>query len=273
MSIIGGRFGSVAFDGAHSVSQIELKTAVMLNKQLYVFVERSVYAEYKVHLNNKELENLRFASADDRRILTFIEDIERLPKNNQTTTFEGADDIIAHLREQWAGLFQRFLEEQERIPDRRMADDMQSALETLKQLVTYLTKERKNQGNAISEILLTNHPVFRALKTITATPYPVFFRQRDEMEAWLKARGWKPVSTTLLTADDDFQIWERPEKSKRLLLSIYDGLFDERGRLRVLTADEWNSDWVSMRELSRARSDDFSDFGKAEDEDDDDLPF
>src|SRR5579863_21158 len=197
VNIIGGRFGSASFEESYSVSQQELRTAIGLNKQIYVFVEAAVYADYRIFLNNKTVKDIRYNAADDVRILRFIEEVEGLQKNNQVIQFANSDKIVHHLREQWAGLFQRFLDEEMRAPERLLADEMRAALQTLNETVAYLTKERDTQGTAIEEILLSNHPIFARLKEITQTPYPVFFRRKTEMDAWLKARQWKAVDARL----------------------------------------------------------------------------
>jgi hypothetical protein len=271
VNIIGGRFGSTSFDEANSISQMELKTAVKLNKQCYIFVDASVYSEYRVYLRNKGIKGLQFAWADDERILHFIEEVEALPRNNQLIEFRNADEIASHLREQWAGLFQRFLQEQEQLPDRRAADDLHTALSTVNQLITFLTKEKSEQGSAIGEILLANHPVFEQIRKLTSTPYPVFFRTRKELEAWLFARGWRLA--TGASAPDPKQSLEwryEPKGGKAYTLTIASHLF-KSDKLRVYTAGEWNPDWVALAEY-KPPVDDFEDFPNAL-ADDDDLPF
>ena len=53
VSIIGGRYGSSASDGSSSISQRELKTALDLGKQVYIFVDRNVLSEYATFRRNK----------------------------------------------------------------------------------------------------------------------------------------------------------------------------------------------------------------------------
>lgn len=272
VNIVGGRFGSVSFDEANSISQMELKTAVKLNKQCYVFVDAAVYAEYRIYLRNKGTKGLQYASADDERILKFIEEVEALPRNNQLIEFRNADEIALHLREQWAGLFQRFLQEQEQLPDRRAADELHTALKTVNQLITFLTTENREQGSAISEILLSNHPIFAQLRKLTVCPYPIFFRTRSELDAWLSARSWR-----LLDEDDwdDSTVaeWMADSKAgKKLILRINGSVFDG-DRLRVLTSEEWKPSWVQIGEYVPPATAESEDFPETLEDDDDDLPF
>jgi len=244
VNIIGGRFGSGSFEEAYSISQMELKTALRLNKQSYIFIDGSVMAEYRMYLKNKEVKGIRYVAADDEKIFRFIEEMQALPRNNQIIEFRQAEEIALHLREQWAGLFQRFLQEQEQLPDRRAADDLHEALKTVNQLVTFLTNEHREQGGIINEILLTSHPIFARLREITNSPYPLFFRTYDEMCSLLKAWKWRELNP---------EFWDSPEcaewirkdagDSNSLLLMISLEIFED-GKLRIYTMDEWNDTWV-----------------------------
>jgi len=46
LCIIGRKFGTESKDGISSITQKELKAALSQNKQVYIFVERSVHAEF-----------------------------------------------------------------------------------------------------------------------------------------------------------------------------------------------------------------------------------
>jgi len=54
ISIIGGRFGSESKRTGSSISQIEVKTALKEGKQIYIFIEKNVLAEYETYLLNKD---------------------------------------------------------------------------------------------------------------------------------------------------------------------------------------------------------------------------
>jgi hypothetical protein len=250
VNIIGGRFGSVSFDEANSISQMELKTAVKLNKQCYIFVDSAVYAEYRMYLRNKGVAGIKYAAADDERILSFVEEVEALPRNNQLIEFRNADEIAAHLREQWAGLFQRFLQEQEQVPDRRAADELHAALGTVNQLITFLTKEKRDQGSAISEILLANHPIFEQLRKLTATPYPVFFRTRKDLDSWLGARSWQAVEGANSIDPKSALQWKHTLKDGRYELLTISAQIFKADRLKVFTSAEWNPEWVTVKEVA-----------------------
>lgn len=112
VGIVGGRFGSEAERGNYSITQVEIKTAIEQNKQVYIFIEKNVLAEYQTYLMNKENETTKYRFVEDKRIYKFIEEIYALPKNNIVHPFETALDITTFLREQWAGLFRDLLNQQ-----------------------------------------------------------------------------------------------------------------------------------------------------------------
>jgi hypothetical protein len=250
VNIVGGRFGSGSFEEAYSISQMELKTALKLNKQSYIFVDSLVMAEYKMFLKNKELQGIRYVAADDDRIFKFIEEIQALPRNNQIIEFRQADEIATHLREQWAGLFQRFLQQQEQFPDRRAADDLHEALKTVNQLVTFLTNERREQGGIVSEILLMNHPIFARIRKLTNTSFPVFFRDVDELNSFLKAKRWSEYFDEFADSSSDncFQWIKKDAKQESIeTLLVSHEVFEEDGKLKIYTNDEWDDNWVASR--------------------------
>ena len=53
-------------------------------------------------------------------------------------------------------MFQRFLKNQERQKEVQILKDLQANMQTLNQLVTYLTEEKQNSDEAIREILRSN---------------------------------------------------------------------------------------------------------------------
>ena len=112
VGIVGGRFGSESERSNYSITQVEIKTALEQNKQVYIFIEKNVLAEYQTYLINKENLSTKYRFVDDKKIYKFIEEIYALPKNNIVHPFETALDITFFLREQWAGLFRDLLKQQ-----------------------------------------------------------------------------------------------------------------------------------------------------------------
>ena len=92
VSIMGGRFGSQSNESQWSISNEELRTAIKNNKQVYIFIDKNVFAEYEIYLVNKK-GNITYKYADNVKIHQFIEEIKGLTSNNNirryTTLFEG----------------------------------------------------------------------------------------------------------------------------------------------------------------------------------------
>jgi Domain of unknown function (DUF4062) len=268
VSIIGGRFGADANEPPYSISQMELKTALEQGKQVFIFIEQAVKSEYETYLLNKDNLEIKYHSVDSTKIFEFIEEILALPMNNATAGFETAHDIISYLREQWAGLFQRFLGDQGLLREARVIEGMQATVETLNQLVTFLTEERAKGDSAIREILMSNHPAFQDIKKAAGIPYRVYFSNKKELQALLQARGWEPVPQEHWDSPDHEEwLLNRPDDSY-WLLKIATRIWERNGRLKVSTPDDWRDSWI-IRETRTSEPTPSADFGGA----DDDIPF
>src|SRR6266487_1052058 len=113
VSIIGGRFGTVsAQEPDTSISQRELRRALQRGIQVFIFIQKDVYTEYRTYLVNKDTPDMRFRFADNVLIYKFIEELEQLRVNNPIAPFDTAADITAYLQSQFSGLFWRLMKEQ-----------------------------------------------------------------------------------------------------------------------------------------------------------------
>ena len=238
--ITGGMLGSESEEEpGYSISQVELKRALDSGIQVFIFVESNVLNEYRTYKLNKDSEEIKYSSVNDIRVFHFLDELYLLPRNNPITQFEVAGDITNFLKDQFAGLFHRFLQEQKHRKEVRVLEEMNSVAKTLKELVGFLTDERKNSDDAIKSILLTNHPAFQQLASLTKAPYRVFFSTRNEMERWLKARGWQQDTEDSFD-DDSVEEWVKESD----YLKFSQKIFDKNDRLLPFTADHWNDEWI-----------------------------
>ena len=217
--VIGGRYGTESQEQpGSSITQLELKTALENQVQVFIFIEQSVRSEYGTYLLNKEKSNINYRFVDNALVYEFIESVENLPRNNPITPFQTASDIIEFLRNQWAGLFQRFLQDQKRIEEVRALEEMKSVAGTLQQLVRFLTEERNNEDDAIQNVLLANHPAFYRFQELTSTPYRIFFSNEDELNRWLSARQWKSMPKEDYD-EESFREWINKDSTQYIKLT------------------------------------------------------
>jgi len=244
IALIGGKFGTESHDREHSITQRELRTAIELGKQIYIFVERSVHSEYRTYLNNKNLKDFKPTSVNDVRVFQFLEEVYALPAGNPIEPFEVSDDILRYLREQWAGLFQRLLQESARQKEVNIIESLQNTASALNHMVTFLTEQRTKGDQAIREILLSSHPAFSEIKKAAGIPYRVVFHTVAELDALLGARSYKRDPAT----SEDVMEWDNTELKKGIRVKSL--IFEKNGKLRIITPEEWSKDNVETYELA-----------------------
>jgi hypothetical protein len=267
--IIGGRFGSASAEGPYSITQKELKSAIERGKQVYVFVEESVQYEHRYYLANKSVPGLKYTSVDNIKIHEFLEEIYSLPRNNPIFPFAVSGDITAMLSEQWAGLFQRLLSEHSIKSQTVLVDELQRSLQTVGQLVQFLTEEKGKGDKAIQEILFANHPAFEDLRQKLKNRYRIYFTNLEELDEWLVAA--KSFEEDPFVLDDDFREWVRQipyqGKIETQTLMVNKSIFDENGRLLPMTAGNWKDEWIQVKRSIRKMPE------NTKTKDDDDIPF
>ncbi|MDQ7778620.1 MAG: DUF4062 domain-containing protein, partial [Planctomycetota bacterium] len=77
--IVGGRYGTGSATREGSITQNELRRALERGVQVYVFIENSVYAEYRTYELNKDGTNTRYACVDNPAIFRFLDEVLSLP--------------------------------------------------------------------------------------------------------------------------------------------------------------------------------------------------
>lgn len=261
VSIIGGRFGSQSQSSDHySISNMELKTALKHGKQVYIFIENNVLGEYRTFLRNKG-KDIDYHHVDDPRVYSFIEEIYKLPINNQIHGFDGINDIIGYLKLQWAGLFEKFLQQISQSQVYKIADTMQSTAETLKGLVELLraenlsgTETTSNRDQALDALLMQNHPIFNRFRELLGVKYRVFFTNKEEMITWLKARSFEEVDADALDGPDEMEFIVT-RRDAAFILYVPRDLFDDFGNLKTIFPSDWDGErirYVRNRSISRS---------------------
>lgn len=238
--VIGGRFGTESRDGdGYSITQNEIRRALDLGIQVFIFVERGVLGEFSTYQVNKENTDVNYKFVDDVRVYKFIETLFKLPNNNPIAPFESTRDITDFLKLQWAGLFQRFLQEQQRLSEIKRIEEIKAVSNTLRDLVSFLTKERQEKDEAINSILFSNHPAFSRFASITNILYRVFFTTSNELSKWLSAIGFTSVDPLEYDSDSHYE-WGREDG----YIKVVEEIFDKDERLKPYSIEEWDDNWV-----------------------------
>ncbi|MEZ9445674.1 DUF4062 domain-containing protein [Vibrio sp. 10N.222.54.F12] len=248
VGIVGGRYGSDSRENTgYSVSNVELQSAIKKGKQLYIFIDHQVLTEYRTYQANKDNNSINYASVDDSRVFKFIDELFNLPNNNQIQSFNSVMDITSHLKEQWAGLFQRLLSEEIRKRELNIIDEINNTSSTLKSLVTYLTKEKDKGNKAIENILMNNHPAFDDLRKKISLGHRVFFQNKKELRELLETYGY--YDSDLFDEDSIDYI----KNGSNVIVSQM--IFDEQGNLKVFTPENWADEFITVAELQTQQRD------------------
>ncbi|MBD3338620.1 MAG: DUF4062 domain-containing protein [Candidatus Lokiarchaeota archaeon] len=237
--IIGGTFGSNSSRKPYSISQVELKTAHELNKQIYIFIEKPVHVEYRTYLLNEKNENFHLQYVDDNRIYKFIKEVYSLGINNVIADFETVSEIINYLREQWAGLFQRFLQEDSKREDYKVSNNLKVTAETLSKLIQYIIKER---DSSIKSILLLAHPLFEQVTAVLNINFKIIFETEEKLFSLFKLYSFERIQKS----NKKYFVFERIKESEKETVTILRNIFDAKGKLKQIKNDTWNKKIVSI---------------------------
>lgn len=255
ISIIGSRFGSKASNDEYSVSQLELKTALNEDKQVFIFIDKNVYTEYETYKLNKLNPETKYKYVDDTRIYKFIDEICALKNNNNIKGFETAEEITNYLREQFAGLFKQFITDSKKLKETLVIKDLENTAKTLKELVDYLNKENKDKDVEISQIIRANHPIVNAIKKALNISYNIYIEGETDLQSLMKTYGYQ------IAEDENHQLnWVKEilNQQDRIQIRIYVSplLFDENGKLKYFNVSEWNDNYVVRKEIKTSLIDD-----------------
>ena len=238
INIIGGKYGSPSSKSDYSITQQELRTALDENKQVYIFIQKDVYYEYRTYLLNKNNADTKYKYVDNVNIYKFIEEIFNLPVNNNIKDFETSSDITRYLKSQFAGLFQRFLEEQTKLKEASLIRNLQETAKNLDSLVNYLRTQNEGKNDEINRILIMNHPLVTNIRSKLKIPYNFYVEGIRDLEELLSARGY---SRTKEYEDDNYYIWRRVNKNEteERWVKIAKNLFDEEQKLTYIKLNDW----------------------------------
>lgn len=246
VNIIGGRFGTPSSKSDYSITQQELQTALENNKQVYIFIQKDVFYEYRTYLLNKDNTSIKYKYADIK-IYEFIEKIYALPANNNIKDFETSSDITKYLKAQFAGLFQRFLEEQTKLKEASLIRNLQETAKNLDSLVSYLRTQNEGKNDEINRILIMNHPLVSNIRKSLKIPYNFYIEGLKDLGELMSARNYRRVKEQ---EDNLYYIWWRTVKndSGERFVKIAKSLFDSNNKLVYVKLTEWKDEYFVYEE-------------------------
>ncbi|MFA7832314.1 DUF4062 domain-containing protein [Aeromonas dhakensis] len=173
--IIGGRYGSGVSDDENkenadttykSITKKEYETAKAKDIPIYIFVDKSVMAEYQTYKENKNNSSIIYAHVDSVGVFHLLDEILNQGRNNLIKDFEKFDDISSWLTDQWAGLFADFLSKRS---SEATLKNLSSQVEELKQLSSVLKSYnesiiRKLEPEASTQIITDSDNKLRKLQ-------------------------------------------------------------------------------------------------------------
>lgn len=249
ISVIGGRYGSKSIHGDDTISQHELKTALDLGKQVFIFVDKSVKAEHRFYQANKSNQDTKYTSVDNKKVFEILDFVDGLPLNNATFGFDTGQEIISYLREQLSGLFKNLLIESSKLGEVALIKDLKENIDTLRQLVSMLSKGNALKQDAIGEFLTLQHPAFSRLKSVLRVQHRIVFLTVSELKALVGAYGYKYVEPVHWETAPDFEFTRlMPDKTTNKLVvksEVFDG-----DQLRMTDAAYWDDAHIFVTKLS-----------------------
>ncbi|MEI7577732.1 MAG: DUF4062 domain-containing protein [Armatimonadota bacterium] len=259
VSIIGARFGSKSGDENTSISQKELRIAHELGKQLFVFVQADIYAEFANYKKNAELAGYEPAHADIR-VFAFLDEVLQLSQNNATFPFRTHEEIIELLREQWAGLFQQFLVTQRQ----KRYDHSLSELLMVSKVLVDLSEVLSNQiesKDLTKELMLSIHPAFSALTKKLNIKHRVYFTSVEELCDLLAAYGF--LAQFIIGEYDPFNdgwyAFRRQREGFITQFEVSEEVFDSEFRLKLFRPEEWKESFMRVSKKAFDEYDPFAD--------------
>lgn len=258
--IIGNKYGSESKSEHYSITQRELKTAIEEKKQVYIFIEKSVLLEYEIYVLNKNVSGMSYKYVDNPKIYSFIEEVKKLRVNNNIKSFETTQDITIYLREQFAGLFKRFLDDQNKVREINAINQLEKTSQTLNQLVALLSEKSENQSERLNKILMINNPLVGLIQEKLNIPYYFYIYGFKDLKSLLSARGFVLDSSQTF---EGYYLWSKNLKNENKIfnLKISKALFDEEGHLRYINKNDWKEEYFDFYETDIPMSNN------------DDLPF
>ncbi len=236
LGIIGNKYGSSSNEEDYSISMKEIKTAIRNNKQVFIFVEKSVLNENQLYMANKEKADIKYVAVDNINIHKFIEEIRSLRINNAMIPFESSSDITTYLKEQFAGLFQRLLQERSTVTEQTTYYDLKEISNELKHTLAEIDISNKELADKIDGTLygqkFVPHKIFLYIGLKKAR---VFVYNKESLDEILEKIGYEKSTEN---EDDNIYEYLKLTETTKNVLRVNKQVFLEDGSIKNLRLKE-----------------------------------
>lgn len=231
IGIIGGNYGtSSKEDSEYSISMKEIKTAIKSNKQVFIFVDKNVLNENKLYIENKSVESIKYVAVNDIKIHKFIEEIRNLHMNNAIIPFESASDIVSYLKEQFAGLFQRLLQEKATITEQTTYYDLKETISELKAIVSEIEDRNEDFFKKFDSTIFVNNPVTRLLlKILGIKNANIYIKNKNAFLEFLYLLNYTEESS-----NDREYVFRNSLWNEKKTLIVSKEVFDDFGNIKKI---------------------------------------
>lgn len=234
VGILGGRFGSESktADGK-SVSMREIESAINNKKQIYIFIEGNVHAEYGTYVINKD-KDIAYAHVDNVHIFEFIDELKR-SNNIVISEFYTVQDITDCLRSQWAGLFQNYLSNKERSRQNEGLTKINETAALLEnrigQLDGILDGFYELTSSKYMGRLFLNPVLTKFSKVLLDMPTSVLVKNKKRLDEFLEKMRYEVIGY-----DTDQGVWSYADGHSRLFVD--GGIFEDDGSIRYMSTKQ-----------------------------------
>lgn len=248
ISILGGRFGHESTNQkGYSISQTEVKVAIELGKQIYIFVDRDVLSEFRTWQKNKATEEIQYHSVDNQRIFWFVQEMYDLETSNPLIAFDTGEDITMALRELWAGIFHRYLTQAADAVQVQLVKQLRLAVTELSLAAADL-RAQAERIRPMPEMILRSASAFpKALRAeLEITNEIPDIANSEELIAYLDKIGYV-ASETSSEPKGEHLVFANSKYS----LFIHRQLMDSSGKILHIPPVEWDSSLLYKRLLPK----------------------
>ena len=159
--IIGKRYGSEFPGDFLSITHKEYLEAQSVKIPIYSFIDIDVLHDYEFYSKNDRASRYQYRVVENDKVFSLIEEVKKATKDNSLISYSSIDDILQHLKKQWAFLLKSFLAEQkeDNVKKTEPLKDFNAFLDKLTSLgLSNITEQELTSAENFYEILAKKNP-------------------------------------------------------------------------------------------------------------------